>query len=78
MLSSTAGCGARPIPRAPVPKQKRQFRVEIEAKVIVEAFDEASARKKIEKAFASRRALGDDVAATGAIWTYAASPEPTE
>jgi len=54
-----------------MPKQKRTFQVEIEAKVTVEAFDEASARKKIEKALTSGRSLGPDVAATGDVWTYA-------
>jgi len=57
-----------------MPKQKRTFQVEIEAKVTVEAFDEASARKKIEKALSSGRALVPDVAATGDVWTYAATP----
>ena len=56
-----------------MPKQKRTFEVEIEAKLAVEAFDEASARKKIEKALATGRSLGGDVAATGNVWTYAAT-----
>jgi hypothetical protein len=54
-------------------KSKRHFEIEIEAKIRVDAFDEASARKKIEKALASRRRLGDDVVATGDVWTYAAT-----
>jgi hypothetical protein len=54
-------------------KSKRHFEIEIEAKVRVDAFDEASARKKVEKALAARRRLGDDVAATGDVWTYAAT-----
>ena len=54
-------------------KSKRQFEIEIEAKVRVDAFDEASARKKIEKALADNRRLGTDVAATGTVWTYAAT-----
>ena len=33
-----------------MPKQKRPFQVEIEAKVTVLAFDEESARKKVERA----------------------------
>ena len=53
-----------------VPKQKRKFEVEIEAKLTVAAFDEASARKKIAKALAASREVGDDVLATGAVWTY--------
>ena len=36
-----------------MPKQKRPFVVEIEAKLTVHAFDEDSARKKVEKAFAA-------------------------
>ena len=54
-----------------MPKQKRSFDVEIEAKLIVHAFDEASARKKVEKAFSSGRSLGADVEAGDGIWTYA-------
>ncbi len=51
-------------------KQKRPFVVEIEAKLTVHAFDEESARKKVEKAFASGRALGVDVDAGAGAWTY--------
>ena len=54
-------------------KSKRQFEIEIEARVRVAAFDEASARKKVEKAMAARRRLRDDVSATGDVWTYAAT-----
>ena len=32
-----------------MPKQKRLFEVEVEAKLTVLAFDESSARKKIER-----------------------------
>ena len=60
-----------------MPKQKRTFEVEIEAKLTVAAFDEASARKKIEKALAERKHLGDDVQATGAVWTYAVTAVDT-
>lgn len=49
---------------------KRKFNVEIEAKLIVEAFDEVSARKKAEKAFSRERVLDTDVRATGAVSTY--------
>lgn len=49
---------------------KRKFHVEIEAKLLVEAFDEASARKKAEKAFSRERALDTDVRAAGDVWTY--------
>ena len=54
-----------------MPKQKRSFVVEIEAKLIVQAFDEDSARRKVEKAFTSGRPLGVDVDAGAAVWTYA-------
>jgi len=54
-------------------KSKRHFEIEIEAKIRVDAFDEASARKKIEKVLGARRKLGQDVAATGDVWTYAAT-----
>lgn len=57
-----------------MPKQKRPFLVEIEAKLMVHAFDEDSARKKVEKAFASGRVLGADVDAGEAVWTYAIVP----
>ena len=53
-------------------KSKRQFEIEIEAKILVDAFDETSARKKVEKALAANRRLDSDVAATGSVWTYAA------
>ena len=53
-------------------KTKKTFRVEIEAKLDVEAFDETSAKKKVEKLLGSRRGLGADVEATGDVWTYAA------
>ena len=54
-----------------MPKQKRPFQVEIEAKVSVLAFDEASARKKVERALAAGRNVGTDVEGTGVVWTYA-------
>ena len=57
-----------------MPKQKRPFVVEIEAKLTVYAFDEDSARKKVEKAFASGRPLGIDVDAGLGVWTYVGSP----
>ena len=49
---------------------KRTFQVEIEAKLLVDAFDEASARKKVEKAFSRARTLDTDVRASGDVWTY--------
>ncbi len=58
-----------------MPKQKRPFVVEIEAKLTVHAFDEDSARKKVEKAFSSGRSLGVDVDAGDGVWSYVvASP----
>ena len=57
-----------------LPKQKRPFLVEIEAKLTVHAFDEDSARKKVEKAFVSGRPLGVDVDAGAGVWTYAVVP----
>jgi hypothetical protein len=57
-----------------MPKQKRSFLVEIEAKVTVHAFDEASARKKVEKAFSGGRSLGADVDAGEGVWTYTVVP----
>ena len=54
-------------------KSKKTYRVEIEAKLDVEAFDEESAKKKLEKLLGAKRALSDDIAATGDVWTYTAS-----
>ncbi len=61
-----------------MPKQKRPFDVEIEAKVTVYAFDEDSARKKVEKAFTSGRSIGTDVDAGDGVWTYAVKPSSTD
>ncbi len=58
-----------------MPKQKRPFVVEIEAKLTVHAFDEDSARKKTEKAFASGRVLGVDVNAGAGVWIYVVVPQ---
>jgi hypothetical protein len=60
-----------------VPKQKRPYAIEIEARLQVMAFDEDSARRKVERAFTGGRQLGADVAATDAVWTYAVTPEST-
>lgn len=57
-----------------MPKQ-RPFVVEIEAKLTVHAFDEDSARKKVEKAFTSGRVLGADVNAGARVWTYVVVPQ---
>jgi hypothetical protein len=56
-----------------MPKRKHQFEVEIEAKLVVDAFDEASARKKVVRALIAGRRVGDDVSSTGDVWTYAAT-----
>jgi hypothetical protein len=53
-------------------KTKKTYRVEIEAKLDVDAFDEASAKKKVEKLLGNRRDLAVDVQSTGDVWTYAA------
>jgi hypothetical protein len=57
-----------------MPKNKRDFEVEIEATVRVAAFDEDSARKKIGKALAAGRALGPDVVSAGKVFTYSTTP----
>lgn len=53
-----------------MPKMKRTFQVEIEAKLLVDAFDERSARKKIEKSFSQNRLLDADVRSSGEILAY--------
>lgn len=50
-----------------MPKQKRPFVAEIEAKLTIHAFDEDSAPKKVEKAFATGRPLGTDVDAGAGV-----------
>lgn len=57
-----------------MPKNKRDFEVEIEATVRVAAFDEDSARKKIERALAAGRVLGPDVVSAGKVFTYSTTP----
>ena len=57
-----------------MPKQKRLFEVEVEAKLTVLAFDEGSARKKVERALRIGHNLDTDVEATGAVWIYATTP----
>ncbi|HEX2850088.1 MAG TPA: hypothetical protein VHN98_06030 [Acidimicrobiales bacterium] len=52
-------------------KTKKTFRVEIEAKIDVEAFDESSARAKVERLLGAKRPLGADLETTGDVWTYA-------
>lgn len=58
-----------------MPKKKRPFLVEVEAKLNVLAFDEDSARKKVERALADGRTVGVDVEATDATWTYAVTEQ---
>ena len=53
-------------------KTKKTYRIEIEAKLDVEAFDEDSARKKIEKLLGVTKSVSADIAATGDVWTYSA------
>jgi len=57
-----------------MPKQKRRYIVEIEANLVVDAFDENAAVKKVERAFAAGRSLGADVGGGEAVWTYAVTP----
>ncbi len=59
-----------------MPKQKPAFEVEIEAKLRMLAFDEDSARKKVERALGAGGNVGADVQATGMVWTYATTLEP--
>jgi hypothetical protein len=53
-----------------MPKQKRTFEIEIEAKLTVDAFDEDSARKKVERALSANKSIDADVRSTGHVWTY--------
>ena len=53
-------------------KTKKTYSVEIEAKLDVDAFDEDSARKKVEKLLGSARTIGTDITSAGDVWTYAA------
>lgn len=56
-----------------MPKQKRSFVVPIEAELTVEAFDAASAQKKVERALRKVHTLEADVASTDRVWVYEAS-----
>lgn len=53
-----------------MPKQKRSFVVPVEAELIVEAFDAASAKKKVERAFRKVHTLEADLSAPGPVWVY--------
>ncbi len=56
-----------------MPKQKRSFEVLIETKLSVQAFDQASAQRKVERALGKGRAVDTDVTATGEVWVYDAT-----
>lgn len=51
------------------------FRVLVEAKLSVDAADEATARRKVEQAFADHRMVDAGVRATGEVWLYEATQE---
>lgn len=57
-----------------MPKRKRRFEVLIEAKLAVDAFDEASAQRKAERSLGKGRRIDSDVGATGEVWSYEAVP----
>ncbi len=60
-----------------MPKQKRSFVVPVEAELTVEAFDSASAQKKVERALRKVHTLEADVASTDRVWVYdATASEP--
>lgn len=52
-----------------------RFEVLVEAKLAVDAADEAMARRKVEKALARRRPVDTGVRGTGQVWLYEATPE---
>lgn len=56
-----------------MPKQKRSFVVPIEAELTVEAFDAASAQKKVERVLRKVHTLEADVASSDRIWIYDAT-----
>ncbi len=57
-----------------MPKQKRSFEVLIETKLSVEAFDAASAQKKVQRAMAKPHLVDSDVWTTSQVWIYDATP----
>ena len=59
-----------------MPKRKRTFEVLIEAKFTVHAFDAASARRKIERAFSAGSPIDADVTATGQLWVFDGADDP--
>jgi PadR family transcriptional regulator PadR len=68
-----AGGGAAPRSRG-----SRSFEMVVEATLLVAAFDEASARRKVKRAFAEGRPLGPGVASTGQVSVYEATAGDAE
>lgn len=56
-----------------MPKQKRPFKVEIEAQLEVMAWDEQAATKKVIDALNAERQIAPDVT-SAALWVYGAYP----
>ena len=56
-----------------VPDDARHFEVLVEAKLAVDAADEASARRKVEAALSERRFVDSGVSSTGKVWVYEAA-----
>jgi hypothetical protein len=56
-----------------MPKQKRSFEVLIEAKLSVDAFDEESAHRKVERALAKPHLVDADVWTTGKVSVHTAT-----
>ena len=56
-----------------VPEESRRFEVLVEAKLAVDADDEASARRKVEEALGEHRAVDTGVSSTGEVWVYEAA-----
>lgn len=72
--TADAGAGAGAQSREAQPS----FEVLVEAKLSVLAPNEASARRKVEKALGGGRTIDSDVRATGEVWVYDANPETGE
>jgi PadR family transcriptional regulator PadR len=56
-----------------VPEHERAFEVLLEAKLSVQAADEASAREKVERALGESRTVDPGVRSTGEVWVYEAT-----
>lgn len=54
---------------------ERSFEILVEAKLSVNAEDEASARRKVEAALGEPRLVDSDVRSTGQVWVYEATEE---